>query len=138
MILSTQNVRLVDESGDGVVVAGERVEVLLSLRNDGGLAARGVKVVMSSQDPLVEILRGEVPVIDLEIGQGTAVRPADGSAPVVRLRDAFAGTHAASLSLEIYVGKELVGTEEVPLTGVSSIPGSCTSPLIRCAVTMGG
>ena len=119
MILSARDVRLVDESGDGIVMAGEPVTVRFSLRNDGGIPAKGIKVVVSSRDPLVEIIRGETPVIDLEIGQGAVIRPADSSAPVVRLRDAFAGTHTASVSLEIYLGEELVEIEEVMLTGVS-------------------
>ncbi len=114
-----ERVRLVDASGDGIVMAGEPVEVLFDLRNDGGIVARGIKVVVSSQDPLVEIVRREVTVRDLDIGQRASARTADGDWLALRLRDAFAGTHTASLSLEVYVGEELVGVQEVMLTGVS-------------------
>ena len=116
-ILSTAGVTVLGRGRDGVIIWGEPVDVTLFLRNDGAFAVRGVRVEVSSQDPLVEIVHGETIAMDLEIGAVVPTRTADDGRLAVRLRD-FTGTHTASLSLEIYVGEELVGTEEAVFTGI--------------------
>ena len=120
LILSIRTLTLVDDSGDGLIIAGEPVHVQLILRNDGGIVARGVNVVVSSQDSLVEVVHGEAAAMDLEIGRSGRVGTSDDGYLTVRLKDTFVGSHTASLSLEIYVGEELVGIEEVTLTGFST------------------
>jgi M6 family metalloprotease-like protein len=118
LLLSIADLRLSDENRDGIIMAGEEVELLFRVRNDGGIVARGVTVVVSSPDSLVDVVRGETDAVDLDID--TAAQTSDGGDLAVRLRETFTGTHIASLSLEIYQGEELVSVEELTLTGVSA------------------
>ena len=120
LILSITDLRLRDENGDDVIMAGEPVEVRFQLRNDGGIVARGVMVAVSSPDSLVDVMRRETDPVDLEIDQTTTTHTPDGGRLAVRLRDTFIGSHTASLSVEIYHGEELVGVEELTLTGTSA------------------
>jgi photosystem II stability/assembly factor-like uncharacterized protein len=118
LVVEVRNLSIKEEDGDGVTLAGERLQIYFTLANTGGRVARQVKAVLRSDDPWVEILKAEIPFQDLEPGQSTFGPPAQGY-PTLRVRDGFVGVHRAALSLEIYAGATLAGQAELVVNGLS-------------------
>ena len=99
---------LFDASGDGILSAAEHsaesAEIRFFLRNTGLLTAAGVRAVLSSEDPLIEIQRPSVGFGDLEAGEPTE-GPLTGEAfPLLRLVGRPEGERHIRLALDVYLG----------------------------------
>ncbi|MCC7262648.1 MAG: immune inhibitor A [Candidatus Latescibacteria bacterium] len=114
-LLAVENIRLVDASGDGVIAVGEEVELLFWVANRGGVEVPQIEAVLSTEDTLVEILHREKAFGDLRVGR-TEVGSFGGVSPRFSLRGGFAGTHTASLYLDLYSGSERVGQYPLVIT----------------------
>lgn len=108
--LSAVNLLVEGADGDPLLAAGEESEVSFGVANRGGLAAVGVRAVLQSDDPLVEILQRESHFEDLPVG-GVAYEPFPDplDLPRFRIHDDFVGTHTTALKLILYAGDEALG-----------------------------
>jgi hypothetical protein len=108
-------------AGNAPVLAGWEVEVGFALANSGGLKARDLRARLRSEDPLVEILKAEVPLQDLEIGaEALGISAGTEGFPILRFARDFAGKHTASFTLEIYWRDTLAASKTFELSGHAS------------------
>ena len=116
-LVQVEEIRIVDASEDGVLVAGEEGYIRFYLINRGGLPARAVRAVLSAADPLAEILHATVHPPDLNIDEGVSEPSAEG-ADVLRFRldPNFAGVRTATLWIDVYTGEGWAGRGEFTLT----------------------
>lgn len=116
-LIQVGEIQVIDASEDDLLVAGEEGYVRFWLTNKGGLPAREVQAILSTDDPLIEILQDTVYPQDLDIDEGIMEPPAEG-ADALRFRFVtdFAGVHTATLWIDVFTGEGWAGRGAFTLT----------------------
>ena len=84
--------RVSDASKDGILTADEEGQVYFHVVNRGGLVARNVRVSLTTEEPLLEVIQADAFLGDIQVGRASA-RPVDGGGfPRIRLGSDFSGT----------------------------------------------
>jgi len=107
--------------GSELAAVGVPVPVVFDLANRGGMRATGLRARLRSDDPLVEIIDADIPLIDLDIEQeslGGAIN-SDGY-PQIRFLPGLVEEREATIILEVYASDQLLIEEQVTLKGVPS------------------
>jgi M6 family metalloprotease-like protein len=118
-VIRLLNLSVEDEDGDGAVRVGEEGAVAFTLIHEGGYRPRDVEVRLRSDDPLVDVVTPMTRFSELELGVETGSAEAEGPLPSLRFGDGFAGTHSASVFLEVSVDEIQVARQELMVWGVS-------------------
>jgi len=112
--------RVSDASKDGILTADEEGQVYFHVVNRGGLVARNVRVSLTTEEPLLEVIQADAFLGDIQVGRASA-RPVDGGGfPRIRLGSDFSGTRPLEMSLELSVDGVSVGTSEFQIDAVFS------------------
>ena len=117
--LTPDQLRLDDEDGDGIFVAGEALTLFVQVTNTGGLMAENVRVRLHTDDPWLTVERPEAQLGYLAPGRQSRARAPASGFPLVRLSPEATGVHRAVLFLDLYANDVLVDQYELELTGVS-------------------
>ena len=103
---------MIDSSGDGLFTAGEEGTLRLKVHNQGGLTARDLRVVLSSNDPLVEIIQAEADLGDLGVGYFSGVAVNGKGFPKIRISSDLNERREISLRLDIFAEEERISGRE--------------------------
>ncbi|MBT4497510.1 MAG: hypothetical protein HOC74_07305, partial [Gemmatimonadetes bacterium] len=117
LLIDVAEVVLQDEDGDSTAISGEELMLRVGLANRGGLNATDVEVRLRTDDPLVEIVRGETEFGDLGIGEKTF--GVGSGFPMLRFGDGFVGVHTAELYLDVFANGGLVESRVVEIAAIS-------------------
>jgi len=104
-------------AGSGRLAAGEDRGITFTLANTGGGMARGLRAVLRSDDPVVEIVRAEIELPPLRAGGHSY--GSDSSYEFLRVGFPvdLEEEHQATVELSIYAGDELLFRTTCSLTG---------------------
>ena len=103
-----------------VLTFGEEAKIGFRILNKGGVKARNVRVVLSTEDPLLEVVQAEATFGDIEVGYFSG-KPSDGgSFPQIRVVGEFSGVKQCSLSLDLYMDDIWIGRHDVQIEAVFS------------------
>ena len=92
-----------DQSGERILTFEEEAVIGFSITNTGGLTATGARAVLSTEDPLIEILRPSVAFGDVGIGSYTAELLSGEAFPRFRLAGQVEGERESRLTLDLYL-----------------------------------
>ena len=113
-------VTVVDETDDGVLVAGEEAWLSFDPINRGGLAARGITYRLETLDSVVMTMPTEGAAPDIAVDERVfgGVMP-QGGAPRLRAERSLGGSHRSGLELVAAAGDTEVGRKrlEIPVVG---------------------
>ena len=111
-----EGLRVQDQTGDGVLVAGEEAALRLDLVNRGGLPALGATLTLEPLDDLVTVTPNRLPLPDMppdeRILGGALAEP-----PRLRASTGFSSSRVTRLRLTAEAGGDTIGRHqlEVPL-----------------------
>ena len=115
--IDIDTMKLVDESGDAIAVAGEQVELRCDLFNVGGRGATGVTAVLASSSSGIDILRSDLNLGDFEFGPNF---PLDRYiCGVIRISETISGIRKMELVVEFHSDQGVIGRHPIAVTGVS-------------------
>jgi len=117
-VVELRNVALAEALDDGLILAGEPVDITYELISVGVIPARDVRVILSSDDPLVHIETPETSYGLLSAG-GAALGGGRGGYPSFRLGADFMGAHQARLVLSVFVDGRQAIEREINATVIS-------------------
>ena len=113
--------KLLDADGNGLLAFKEEGGIRLLVANRGGLVARDVRVVLSTEEPLLEVLQAEARFGDLAVGKSSMTPVDDGEFPRLRLEADFSGERQLSVRLDVYENGVLVGGRDFQIHAASSV-----------------
>jgi len=118
--LEITSVIINDSNGDHLLVFGEESTIRFRLINKGGLTARDVRIRLSTDDPLIDILQADAELGDLEVGHLTDTPLGSTGFPRLRLAGEFSGRRDIPLTLGVYADGQLVEERPITITAISS------------------
>jgi len=119
--IAITKVKLVDQNGDGIIIAGEEVTLAFRLLNRGGDELSGLTALLHTDDEWVRIRRGKTSFGPLPGGREMGgMDPAE--YPVLCFREGFIDTHMAVVYLDITSREGLLARREFTLSGISHRP----------------
>ncbi len=118
-LLVVEDLILDDSSGNGIIAAGEEVQIRFTLTNQGGVRMTDLWAVLTTADSLATIVQPEARFRDLNIGRTTLGATAGTGFPRFRLESDFIGVHTAELVLAIFAGDLPLALEEFTASAIS-------------------
>ena len=119
--ISLDIVKVLDDQGDGTLVAGEEARIQLLLSNRGSLPAQSLRVQMTTADPDIEILQDEVSYPALPAGRHTSATLDRSGLPRLRLDPSFTDNKEIELNLAVFVDGALALNHPFVVRALSSV-----------------
>ena len=114
-----EGLRVQDQTGDGVLVAGEEAALRLDLLNRGGLPALGATLTLEPLDDLVTVTRNRLPLPDMppdeRILGGALAEP-----PRLRASTGFSSSRVTRLRLTAEAGGDTIGRHQLEIPLISA------------------
>ena len=113
-------VDLMDEHKDGVLSAGEEGRLRVRLHNQGGFRSEDLRIVLTSDDPLIEILQSEARLGALRVGHYSGAPTNEEGFPRVRLSPGLEERCEVQLDLGVYAGDSRIANHSISIEAMYS------------------